>query len=82
MSRKSRARMMLGRARSAPLEDSGRQIRRRGLPRRRDPMPAKFQELADYNTRVSKGITHSPGYMARMVLLQREFDEWNAAQVQ
>jgi hypothetical protein len=36
----------------------------------------KFKELADYNTRVSKGIVHTPEYDARMAELQAEFDEW------
>ena len=30
--------------------------------------------LSDYNNRVSKGIVHTPEYVARMKKLQAEFD--------
>jgi hypothetical protein len=40
-------------------------------------MPQQFNELADYNSRVWKGIQHTPEYMARMAELQAEFDAWS-----
>ncbi len=54
-----------------------RRFRLRRGRRKRRPMPLQFHELADYNARVSKGVVHSPEYVARMALLQREFDEWS-----
>jgi hypothetical protein len=36
----------------------------------------RFQELAEYNTRVSKGIVHTPEYVERMRLEQEAFDKW------
>ena len=38
------------------------------------PMPDRFKRLADYNTRVSEGIVHTPEYAAEMAKLQSEFD--------
>jgi hypothetical protein len=46
---------------------------------RLEPMPLRFNELADYNARVWKGVAHTPEYAARMAQLQAEFDEWNRA---
>jgi hypothetical protein len=40
-------------------------------------MPARFNELAAYNTRVSQGIAHTTEYTARMAALQAEFDQWS-----
>lgn len=34
----------------------------------------RWDELADYNSRVSKGIVHDPEYSLRMAREQREFD--------
>ena len=42
----------------------------------RDPHGYRFQELAGYNDRVSKGIVHTPEYVARMADEQRLFHEW------
>lgn len=46
--------------------------------RRREPMPAKFEELAQYNAEVARGISHSAEWKARMAQLQEEFDTWAA----
>jgi hypothetical protein len=35
----------------------------------------RWRELAEYNRRVSRGIVHTPTYMARMAEEQRLFDE-------
>lgn len=43
-----------------------------------EPMPRQFGELADYNSRVSKGVRHTAEYDARMAALQGEFDAWRA----
>ena len=43
---------------------------------RAEPMPKRFEELADYNARKYKGIAHDPEYVTRMAALQAEFDEW------
>jgi len=40
--------------------------------------PHRFAELADYNTRIHKGILHAPGYVERMAEEQRAFNEWAA----
>jgi hypothetical protein len=39
-------------------------------------MPIMFNELADYNGRVAKGIVHTEKYRDRMAHLQRQFYEW------
>ena len=39
-------------------------------------MPNVYEELAEYNSRVSKGIVHTEEYSERMRKLQKEFDEW------
>jgi hypothetical protein len=44
--------------------------------RRGTLMPWRFDQLADYNARVSKGIVHTPEYTERMVGLQADFNEW------
>ena len=38
-------------------------------------MEEKFNELGDYNTRVSEGIVHTKEYKKKMEKLQREFNE-------
>ena len=43
---------------------------------RYEPMPARFNELADYNARKSHGVQHDPEYVARMTVLQAEFNRW------
>ena len=45
--------------------------------RRTWPMPSRFNELADYNGEVRRGIAHRPEHVARMAELQRDFNEWN-----
>ena len=40
--------------------------------------PYRFQELAEYNARLSNGILHAPAYVARMAEEQRLFNEWAA----
>jgi hypothetical protein len=37
----------------------------------------RWQELADYNSRVSKGIVHTQEYKARMAQEQSLFDDWH-----
>jgi hypothetical protein len=44
-------------------------------------MPRRFEELAEYNERMAKGIAHTRDYQRRMAALQREFDDWQAAQI-
>ncbi|MEK6881674.1 MAG: hypothetical protein AABY22_18790 [Nanoarchaeota archaeon] len=39
-------------------------------------MPSKFNELAEYNTRVSNGIVHTKEYQKRMKILQEEYNMW------
>lgn len=39
-------------------------------------MPKMFDELANYNSQVAKGILHREEYRARMAALQVQFDEW------
>ena len=39
-------------------------------------MPDKFLPLAVYNAEVARGIEHAGGLKVRMLMLQREFDEW------
>ena len=41
-----------------------------------EPMPQRFEELAGYNSRKSQGIQHDPEYVARMAVLQADFDRW------
>lgn len=41
-----------------------------------EPSPARFEELAGYNTRKYNGIAHDPEYVARMAVLQAGFDAW------
>ena len=38
-------------------------------------MKKEFNELADYNTRVFKGIVHTKEYKKKMEKLQKEFNE-------
>ena len=38
----------------------------------------ELNELADYNTRVSKGIQHTPEFTKRMKLLQFRLDKGEA----
>ena len=41
-----------------------------------EAMPARFNELAAYNTRKSQGVLHEPEYVARMAALQEDFNNW------
>ena len=41
-----------------------------------EPMPQRFNELADYNARTYKGILHDPATVQLMAVLQAEFDQW------
>ena len=41
-------------------------------------MPQRFCELADYNSRVRKGIVHTAEYAARMAALKADFGQWSA----
>lgn len=49
---------------------------RRLFPRRGPVMPSGFEELAQYNAEVSRGLVHTPEHKERMVVLQECFDEW------
>ena len=40
-------------------------------------MPYLFEELADYNSRVSKGIVHTEEYQNYMRKLQEQFNRWS-----
>ena len=42
----------------------------------RQPMPEKFQRLADYNAEVCRGIVHTFEWKTRMAELQEEFYDW------
>lgn len=41
------------------------------------PAPYRWRELADYNSRVAKGIAHTPGYVEQM---RREQEAFNVEQ--
>lgn len=41
-----------------------------------EPMPERFNELADYNGRRSHGLVHDPATVQRMAVLQAQFDQW------
>lgn len=42
--------------------------------KRETGLPYRFKLLAEYNTRLSEGIVHTPEYAAEMARLQNEFD--------
>jgi hypothetical protein len=45
-------------------------------------MPKRFEELGAYNERVAQGIAHTRAHRDRMAILQREFDDWHAEQIE
>jgi hypothetical protein len=42
----------------------------------------RWDELAGYNSRVSKGIVHTPEYVARMAAEQARFDAERMAEIE
>jgi hypothetical protein len=44
---------------------------------RREVMPARFQELASYNTDRNRGVVFDDATVARMAALQVDFNAWS-----